>query len=213
MKQNNPILIGLTGGIATGKSTVSKLLSQKGFCIIDADKIARIVVEKGKPAYFKIINYFSKDILFKNSDIDRKALGKVIFNDESSRQALNNIVHPYVFEEMKEQIEYLSLNNKIIFLDVPLLFEQYDLWKEYSVEFDEIWLVYCNKDIQIERLMDRDNISKSQAMKRIDSQMSLDEKRRMSSKIINNSQDIIYLKEQVDELLKRYDLGGVYFEK
>ena len=213
MKQNSPILIGLTGGIASGKSTVSNILSQKGFCIIDADKIAKRVVEKGKGAYFKIINYFGKDILFENGDINRKALGKVIFNNDSLRETLNNIVHPYVFQEIKEQIQCLSRKNSIIFLDIPLLFEEYELWKEYSIEFHEIWLVYCNKNIQIKRLMERDNISKDQAMKRINSQMPLDEKKKMSSKIINNNKGMEDLKKQVDELLKTDELGGGYFEK
>lgn len=202
MKQNNLKLIGLTGGIATGKSTVSNILIEKGFHIIDADKIAKKVVEKGEESYFKIVKFFGNKILLGNEEIDRKALGKIIFNDESLRDTLNSVTHPYIFKEIKNQIESISKDNSIIFLDIPLLFEQYKLLEEYSIEFHEIWLVFCDKVTQINRLMKRDNISKEQAMKRISSQMSLDKKRRMSSKTIDNSKDIGYLKKQIDKLLK-----------
>ncbi len=202
MKHNNPILIGLTGGISTGKSTVSNILLNKGYQVIDADKIAKNVIEPGNPPYFQIIKSFGQDILLENGDIDRRGLGKIIFNDEDLRQVLNNIVHPHVFREMKKQIEDLSKNNSLIFLDVPLLFEQYKLWKEYSIEFSQIWLVYCNRGSQINRLMNRDNISKEEAVIKISSQMDLDKKKEMSSKTIDNSRDIEYLEKQIDELLK-----------
>ncbi len=202
MKQNKFTIIGLTGGISTGKSTVSSILDEKGFKIIDADKIARNVVEKGKDAYFKIIEYFGKDILSTDGDIDRKALGNIIFNDKYLRESLNSITHPYIFKEIKNQIENMAKNNSIIFLDVPLLFEQYRLWREYSIEFNEIWLVYCDKNTQINRLMKRDDISKEEAEKKINSQMSLDKKKTMSSKTIDNSKDLGYLKKQIEELLK-----------
>lgn len=202
MKQNKSTIIGLTGGISTGKSTVSSILDEKGFKIIDADKIARNVVEKGKDAYFKIIEYYGKDILSTDGDIDRKALGNIIFNDKNLRESLNSITHPYIFKEIKNQIENMAKNNSIIFLDVPLLFEQYRLWREYSIEFNEIWLVYCDKDTQINRLMKRDDISKEEAEKKINSQMSLDKKKTMSSKTIDNSKDLGYLKKQIEELLK-----------
>lgn len=202
MKQNNLMIIGLTGGIATGKSTVSKILSKKGFSIIDADNISKEVVEKGKDAYLEIVNFFGKEILLENREINRKKLGRIIFSDKNSREVLNNIVHPYVFKEIKKQIEKLSQDNQTIFLDVPLLLEQYKLWKEYDIEFYEIWLVYCDESTQIKRLMDRDNISKDDAVKKINSQMSLERKKGMSSKIIDNSKDIEYLKKQIEELVK-----------
>lgn len=202
MIHNKTLLIGLTGGIATGKSTVSNILYERGYHIIDADKIARAVVEKGKDAYYGIIRFFGENILLENKEIDRKQLGKIIFNDKDSRESLNNIVHPYIFHEIKTQVENISNDNSVIFLDVPLLFEQYKLWKEYSIDFHEIWLVYCDKNTQINRLMNRDKISKEDAIKRIDSQMSLEKKREMSSKAIDNSKDIEYLKKQIDRLLK-----------
>lgn len=202
MTQNNPMIIGLTGGIATGKSTVSNILHEAGYCIIDADKIAKEVVKKGQEAYYEIVEFFGKNILLENGEIDRKALGNIIFNDKDLRNTLNNISHPYIFKEMKNQIEILSRTNTTIFIDVPLLFEQYNLWDEYSIEFNQIWLVYCDRDTQIKRLMKRDNISKEEAVKKISSQMPLEKKKKMSSKTIDNSKDMGHLKKQVKELLK-----------
>lgn len=202
MKQNNLKLIGLTGGIATGKSTVSNILVEKGYGVIDADKIAKKIVERGKDSYYEVVEFFGDEILLENREIDRKVLGKIIFNDESLRETLNNLTHPYIFKEIKNQIESISKDNSIIFLDIPLLFEQYELLGQYSIELDEIWLVFCDKITQINRLTNRDNISKEEALKRISSQMSLDKKRRMSSKTIDNSKDIEYLKKQIDKLLK-----------
>ncbi|WP_353096665.1 dephospho-CoA kinase [Tissierella praeacuta] len=201
MIQNSRILIGLTGGISTGKSTVSNIIIEKGYPLIDADKIARKVVEIDKPAYIKIMKEFGENILLEDKSIDRKALGNIVFNNKERLERLNNIVHPYIFEYIKLQIDRLSLNNPIIFLDIPLLFEQYDLWKRFNIKFDEIWLVYLDSDTQMERLMKRDGISKEEALSRMKSQMDINYKRTRSSKIIDNSGDVEYLKIQIDKLL------------
>lgn len=200
MIQNNCKLIGLTGGIGTGKSTVSQFLMEKGYPIIDADKIAREVVELNKPAYREIIREFGDDILQKDKNIDRKALGNIIFNNKELREKLNSIIHPYILKSIKDEINKLK-EEPIIILDIPLLFELYSLWKVYNIHFHEIWLVYLNKDMQIERLAKRDNISKEEAIKKIESQMNLEEKRTKSSKILDNSGDIENLKKQVEDLL------------
>lgn len=202
MIQNNCKLIGLTGGISTGKSTVSKMIIEKGYSLIDADKIAREVVEVDKPAYIEIVKEFGEDILLQDKTIDRKALGRIIFNDKEAREKLNSIIHPYIFESIKSNVDKLSKCNLVIFLDIPLLFEQYDLWEKYNIIFDEIWLVYLNEDTQIERLMKRDEISKEEALSKIESQMDINYKKTRSSKTIDNSGDINCLKEQVDKLLK-----------
>lgn len=201
MTQNNCRLIGLTGGIATGKSTVSSILNEKGYIVIDADKIAREVVEVNKPAYNKIIGGFGEEILNKDRTLNRKALGEIIFNDEISRKKLNEITHPYIFEAIKQNVDMLCRERELLFLDIPLLFEQYNLWEEYEIKFHEIWLVYLQKNMQIDRLIDRDNISKEEALKRIESQMNMEYKKTRSSKIIDNSGDIEHLKKQIDELL------------
>lgn len=202
MIQNNCIIIGLTGGIATGKSTVSQILIEKGYSLIDADKIAREVVEVNKPAYIKIVQMFGEEILQQDKTLNRKALAKIIFNNIELREKLNNIIHPYIFKSIKSNIDRLCQFKSIVILDIPLLFEQYSLWEKYDINFDEIWLVYLDRDRQIERLMIRDNISKEEALSKIKAQMNIEEKRAKSSKIIDNSGDIQCLIKQIDDLIK-----------
>ncbi len=115
---------------------------------------------------------------------------------------MNNITHSYIFEAIRLKINELCFDRAIIFLDIPLLFEQYELWEKYNIIFDEIWLVYLDKNTQIERLMKRDGILKEEALGKIESQMDINYKKTKSSNIIDNSGDIEYLKEQIDKLLK-----------
>lgn len=201
MTLNNCKIIGLTGGIATGKTTVSKLLMEQGYKLIDADKIAREVVEINKPAYLKIVEEFGESILLEDKTINRKALGNIIFNDNLSREKLNQITHPLIFKTIKLNIDKLCKEESIIFLDIPLLFEQFNLLKEYDIRFNEIVLVYVDEKTQIERLVKRDFISQEQALNKIRSQMPIVEKRSRSSKTIDNNGDIEKLKKQVDILL------------
>ncbi len=202
MIQNNCKLIGLTGGISTGKSTVSKILTDRGCPIIDADKIAREVVEINKPAYVKILEVFGEEILQEDKTLNRKALGKIIFNNIELREKLNQIIHPYIFQSIKANIDKLCQTKSIIILDAPLLFEQYSLWEQYNIKFDEIWLVYLDRNTQIDRLMERDNISKEEALSKIKAQINIDEKKGKSSKTIDNSGDIQCLIKQIDDLIK-----------
>lgn len=201
MKPNKATIIGLTGGIATGKSTVSNILISKGYALIDADKIARQVTEINRPAYLKIIEQFGEDILKNDKFIDRKKLGSIIFKDENARETLNGIIHPYVFEEIKSEIMGLSKGKTIIFIDIPLLFEQFHEFKKYGIEFDEIWLVYASKEIQTHRLMKRDDISKEEAWDKIGAQISINEKKLRATKIIDNNEEIENLYIQLDKLL------------
>lgn len=201
MIQNKNIIIGLTGGIASGKSTVSNILVERGYKVIDADKISREIVEINKPAYKKIVEFFGEEILLGDKSINRKLLGTIIFSDHKKRDVLNNITHPLVFEDIKDKIKEYSVDNRVIFLDIPLLFEQYDLLKEHKIIMDEIWLVYVNKETQITRLMRRDNISKEEAILKIQSQMDIEHKRKMSSKIIDNNGDMESLREVVYKLM------------
>lgn len=201
MKQNKCKIIGITGGIATGKSTVSSILIKKGYQLIDADKIAREVVEVGKPAYTEIVKEFGEGILLEDRSLDRKALGKIVFSNEEARKKLNSITHPHIFESIKDKIEELSKNNSIIFVDIPLLFEEYSSIIQHGINFDEIWLVYVDKDTQIDRLMKRDNITKDEALRKVQSQMDIEEKKKRTSRIIDNSGDISTLEKQVDKLL------------
>lgn len=202
MKQNNYYLIGITGGIGSGKTTVSSLLKDKGYIVIDADKIAKEVVVVNKPAYFKIIETFGNDILLEDKTINRKKLGKIIFSDESLRRKLNMITHPYIFEEIKSKVNELFKDNKLIFIDIPLLLEEIDEVSKHNLNFDEIWLVYVDKETQIQRVMNRDFISKEEALLRINSQMSLEDKKIKSNRIIDNRGDLSITRENLEVILK-----------
>jgi dephospho-CoA kinase len=188
-----PIPIGLTGSIATGKSTVSRMLSELGATIIDADKIAFDAVLSGKPAWQKIIDYFGENILLGSGEIDRMALGDIIFNDPDKKHALNCIVHPEVFSEMARQVDEAAKNpDAVIILDVPLLIES-GMHKGMS----DVILVYTPEEVQLERLMARDNIISTAAMAKIRSQMSVEEKKRHATIIIDNSFSFKETHEQV----------------
>ena len=181
--KQKPVPIGLTGSIATGKSTVSRILAELGADIIDADKIAYDAVLKGKPAWQKIIDYFGEGILLGNGEIDRKALGDIIFNNPYKKNVLNSIVHPEVFSEMgRHIIEAAKKPEAVIILDVPLLIES-GMHKGMS----DVILVYTPENVQLERLMARDNIARADAMAKIRSQMPVEEKKRHATIIIDNS--------------------------
>lgn len=201
MKQNNYKIIGITGGIATGKSTVTNILLDYGYKVIDADKVARLVVKKGKPAYYDIVEYFGIDILREDGNINRKKLGDIVFNDENKRDALNCIVHPRIIEDIKRRIKLYWSGEKILFLDIPLLIEELDHFKKSGLSFDEIWLVYTDLDKQLKRLMKRNNLDLDEAKKRVNAQMSIELKKKYATKIIDNNKDMNYLKKQVKELL------------
>ena len=191
--KQKPTPIGLTGSIATGKSTVSRMLAELGADIIDADKIAFDVVLKGKPAWQKIIDYFGEGILLGNGEIDRKVLGDIIFNNPDKKHVLNSIVHPEVFSEMGRQvIEAAAKPEAVIILDVPLLIES-----GMHKGMNDVILVYTPEDVQLERLMARDNIISSAAMVKIRSQMPVEVKKRHATMIIDNSYSIKETNEQV----------------
>ncbi|SHJ81729.1 dephospho-CoA kinase [Paramaledivibacter caminithermalis] len=190
-------VIGLTGGIASGKSTVSNYLKELGAIVIDADVVSREIVEKGKPALKEIVNFFGEKVLKSDGTLNRKYLGSIVFSDPQKLQVLNKITHKRIIEKIEDEIKYYrhSRNIKAIFIDAALLIEM----KMYYLT-DEIWLVTTSKEIQLRRLMLRDNITFEEAMNRINSQMSLDQKKDFSDVIIDNSKDFDYLKNQVKEL-------------
>lgn len=189
-------VIGLTGGIASGKSTVSSILKDLGAIIIDADKIAKRIVEKGKPALKEIEEYFGKEILLENGELNRKKLGSIVFDNATLLKKLNEITHPYIIKEIDYEINWYkkTYNNRVIILDAALLIEMNLI---YLVE--EVWLVSVPEEKQLTRLMERENISVDEAKKRMDSQMPLEDKKQYAHRIIDNSKDIAYLKIQVEE--------------
>lgn len=193
-------IIGLTGGIASGKTTISNILKELGAIIIDADKIARKVVEKSSPALKDIEENFGRDVLFKNGKLDRKKLGNIVFNDTGSLKKLNEIIHPYIVEKIIDEINHYkeTYNNRVIILDAALLIELnlMDL-------VEEVWLIVVPEEMQLGRLVERDNISANQAQKRIDAQIPLEDKKKYADLIIDNSKDLTYLQAQIEENWKR----------
>lgn len=200
MKQSSCKIIGLTGGIASGKSTVTNLLMGKGFKVIDADKIARKVVCVGEPAYMDIVDEFGERILNEDLSIDRIELGKLTFQDGNMRKRLNSIVHPRIFQAIKDEVDKYSKIEKFIFLDIPLLVEELEKIKAKGINIDEIWLVYVDEKTQLERLKKRDGFSDEEALARMRAQMSMEYKKKYADKIINNSGSLEELKEKVEIL-------------
>ena len=189
-KENSPLIIGLTGGIASGKSVVSNWFKEKKVKVLDADKIYDKLLKNNKIMYNEIVTEFGLEIE-KNNEIDRVLLGNIIFKDSFKRQRLNEIAHPFVMQEMEKRINSYKANHEVIVLDIPLLFEAK---LDYMVNI--ILLVYVDFDTQLQRLMERDQISKEYAMTKIESQMSLDFKKSNSDVIIDNSEDLLKTKEQ-----------------
>ena len=178
---------GLTGGIATGKSTVSGIFRQAGAFIIDADDIAHRSIRKGMPAWRAIVLHFGHAILQSDGEINRPLLGSIIFNEEEKKQVLNRIVHPQVRREIARQLAPLEKNHPraVIILDIPLLIEV-----GWHRDVQEVILVYAPEEIQLTRLMSRDNLSYEGALARIRAQMPIEEKKRHASVIIDNSGDL-----------------------
>lgn len=191
------MILGLTGGIATGKSTVTGMLRERGIPVIDADQIAREVVEPGKPAYEAIVRHFGRDILLEDGEINRKKLGEIVFSDEAERQKLNAIVHPEVRRVMREEAEAAEANGAdIVFMDIPLLFESK---LQYMVE--KIVLVYAPADMQLARMMERDELEEEQAQKRLRAQFPIDQKKKDADFLIDNSTTREETERQVEKLL------------
>ena len=191
-----PKVIGLTGGIASGKSTVSELLSSHGFKIVDADIASRQAVEKGTKGLERVKEAFGEQAIDENGEMNRAYVGEVVFNQPEKRLELNEIVHPIVREIMeKEKAQYLSEGYHVI-MDIPLLFEN-----NLQDTVDEVWLVYTSESIQIDRLMERNNISMEEAKARVYSQISIDKKRRMADHEIDNRDTKLELKQNLENLL------------
>ncbi|UFJ41538.1 dephospho-CoA kinase [Brevibacillus humidisoli] len=191
------MILGLTGGIATGKSTVSAMLRERGITVIDADLIARQVVEPGMPAYNAIVRHFGTDILLSDRTIDRKKLGDIIFSDETERQALNAIVHPEVRKVMREMAEAAEqAGETIVFMDIPLLFESK---LQYMV--DRIVVVYVPAETQLRRLMERDDLDPEQAAKRIRAQLPIEWKKEQADYLIDNRGTREETEQQVEQFL------------
>ncbi|WP_447346794.1 dephospho-CoA kinase [Staphylococcus aureus] len=192
-----PKVIGLTGGIASGKSTVSELLSVFGFKVVDADKAAREAVKKGSKGLAQVREVFGDEAIDENGEMNRRYMGDLVFNHPEKRLELNAIIHSIVRDIMEEEKqEYLKQGYNVI-MDIPLLFEN-----ELENTVDEVWVVYTSESIQMDRLMQRNNLSLEDAKARVYSQISIDKKSRMADHVIDNLGDKLELKQNLERLLE-----------
>ncbi|MCC5889046.1 MAG: dephospho-CoA kinase [Alkalibacterium sp.] len=178
--------LGLTGGIASGKSTASQFFKSKGIPVIDADVIAREAMETDQPAFRDVVDSFGTSILTDEGNLDRKALGQLIFNDEAKRKKLNAIVQEDIRQRINRQKkDFSEKDTPLVILDIPLLFEA-----DYEDEVNAVMVVYVDRETQIKRLMSRDDISEEDAVKRIDAQYPIEEKAEKADVVINNNYSI-----------------------
>ncbi|MES3706211.1 dephospho-CoA kinase [Staphylococcus ureilyticus] len=191
-----PKVIGLTGGIASGKSTVSELLTAHGFKIVDADIASRKAVEKGSEGLEQVRSTFGEEAIDEDGNMNREYVGDIIFNYPEKRLELNEIVHPIVRTIMEQEKEAFLKDGYNVIMDIPLLYEN-----ELQDTVDEVWLVYTSESIQIDRLMQRNDISMEDAKARVYSQISIDKKRKMANHVIDNRDSKLDLKQNLEQLL------------
>lgn len=192
-------VIGLTGGIASGKSTVSQLMREKGIPVICADELARRVAEPGQSAYQKIIKNFGLTVLHPDKTINRSKLAALVFSSSQKLKKLNSLIHPAIIKEMKKEIQELKKKKeKIIILDIPLLYEE-----KLDRLCDKVIVVYVPEEIQRERLKKRDNLSDQEITSRLTSQMPIDEKKKLADLVIDNSEALEETKRQLEVVLKK----------
>lgn len=196
------MIIGLTGSIASGKSTVSTMLKNKGFPIVDADEIARDVVEPGSPVLKEISQVFGPEVLLADGSLNREMLGGQIFNNREKRQQLNGIIHPAIRQEMlRQKDEWLSNGAQTVIMDIPLLFES-----KLQSFVDKIIVVSVTPEIQKERLIARNVLSEEEADARIRSQWPIEEKEKGADAVLYNNDPIEETQKQLDSLLSDWNL-------
>jgi len=188
------LYIGITGGIGSGKSAVSSFIKSMGYPLIDADIIARRILDRGTKAYADTVTVFGVEILRANGDVNRERLGEIIFNDSNQRQKLNDILHPAIYDEMERQYIEFSKAYSLVFADIPLLIENNRMDR-----FDEVWVVYAPEALRVARIMERDSVEENYARVKIAAQMSLDEKKKFATRVFYNDSSLEVLKEQVEE--------------
>lgn len=191
--------ISLTGGIATGKSTVSNYLKELDYPLIDADVIARQLVEPGQEGLKRLVAKFGAEILNESGALDRQALGQRLFGDAQLRQEVDQLLHPLIYEALDAESQRLAqAGAKLAFFDIPLLYET-----GYDQKMDQVWVVYLPHDLQVERLMARNSWSQDQAEAAIASQASIEAKRQRADLVIDNQGSLAVTFAQVDQALSR----------
>lgn len=199
-------VVGLTGGIAAGKSTVSSIFKSEGVPIIDADLVAREIVLPGQPAHKAIVSHFGKDILLSDGMLDRAKLGGIVFNDPKERKALNGITHPWIMYTMFMRLLKLKFlqGENIVLLDAALLFEMKVLVPFCST----VVVVSCPSAVQLKRLMARNNLSEKDALARMNSQMPIEEKMRLADIVLDNGGTLEQLQNSTTTLVRRLKSSG-----
>ena len=191
-------IIGITGGISSGKSTVTKFLRQRGFQVVDADALVHQLQAPGGRLYNILVEHFGNQVLLKNGQLNRPLLASLIFSNPEEQEWSKETQGQVILEELAGLKNQLAQTEAIFFMDIPLLFEQgYESW------FDEVWLIYLDRETQIERLMNRDKLSLEAAESRLASQWSLDKKKKLATHIIDNSGSLDQLLSQIISLLER----------
>ena len=190
-------IIGITGGIASGKSTVTEFLRQKGFQVVDADAVVHQLQKPGGQLYQVLVEHFGEKILLENGELNRPLLASLIFSNSEEQEWSKRTQGEIIREELAALRNQFALTEALFFMDIPLLFEQ-----NYASWFDETWLVYVNRDVQLERLMKRDQISKEAAESRLNSQWPLERKISLASHSLDNNGNQEQLIAQVVQLLE-----------
>lgn len=191
-------IIGITGGIASGKSTVTNYLRQKGYQVIDADQVVHELQKLGGRLYQAILSEFGTEILLADGQLDRKKLGALLFSRPNLLEKSSRLQNDIIREELANRRDQLAKTEETFFMDIPLLFEQ-----DYEDWFDKVWLVDVSKGTQLERLMARNNLSKEEAQQRIAAQLSLAEKRQRAEIVIDNNGALSDTLKQVQALLDK----------
>ena len=190
-------IIGITGGIASGKSTVTEFLRQKGFQVVDADAVVHQLQKPGGRLYQVLVKHFGEKILLENGELNRPLLASLIFSNPEEQEWSKRTQGEIIREELAALRNQFAQTEALFFMDIPLLFEQ-----NYASWFDETWLVYVNRDVQLERLMKRDQISKEAAESRLNSQWPLERKISLASHSLDNNGNQEQLIAQVVQLLE-----------
>ena len=191
-------IIGITGGIASGKSTVTNCLRQKGYQVIDADQVVHELQKPGGRLYQVLLSEFGTEILLADGQLDRKKLGTLLFSRPNLLEKSSRLQNDIIREELALKRNQLAATEELFFMDIPLLFEQ-----EYEDWFDQVWLVDVSKDTQLERLMTRNNLSQEEAQRRIAAQLSLAEKRQRAEIVIDNNGALLATLKQVQAFLDK----------
>ena len=193
-------IIGITGGIASGKSTVTNFLRQKGFQVVDADALVHQLQKPGCRLFKALVQHFGQEIILENGELNRPLLASLIFSNTEEREWSKRTQGEIIREELATLRDQFAQTESIFFMDIPLLFEQ-----DYSSWFNETWLVYVEPDVQMERLMKRDQLSKDLAISRLLAQWSLEKKKGLASQVIDNNGSQDQLLAQLNSLLEKSD--------